>query len=272
MSNRRIFTFWEPKGLIPAYLRLCMKTWSKYLPDYEIVLLDYASLSEWLDSSDLDLEELKKHPSLAVQSDAIRVALLARYGGVWMDLDTIVISSKWKDVIEASDRFTLISRHIGFISVGQGNEIAIEWLKNVKRRLKYAAFYRKTIPLPIRFLFYVAAHLGMRRHALCDTWDFLGNAPLKPILNQKTGMFRSLNQDELISFPELIGQTAGKSPSQCYVDYYFGGSMDSLDWMSRCGGLICLHNSWTPKKFKLMSESGVLKSNTGIAQLLRTVL
>ena len=47
-KNKTIFCFWEPKEKIPAYLKLCMKTWQKYLPDYEIKLLDYEDTKKLL--------------------------------------------------------------------------------------------------------------------------------------------------------------------------------------------------------------------------------
>ena len=39
MQNK-IFTFWEPKDTIPSCLELCLQIWQKYLPDYEIVVLN----------------------------------------------------------------------------------------------------------------------------------------------------------------------------------------------------------------------------------------
>jgi hypothetical protein len=47
-SINRIFTFWEPRGSMPGYLRLCMRTWGKFLPEHEIVLLDYSNLEQWI--------------------------------------------------------------------------------------------------------------------------------------------------------------------------------------------------------------------------------
>lgn len=44
MQNR-IFTFWESNSTIPMYLKLCMETWEKYLPEYEIVFLNYSKFA-----------------------------------------------------------------------------------------------------------------------------------------------------------------------------------------------------------------------------------
>jgi hypothetical protein len=46
---KRIFTFGEPKENLPAYLKLCMKTWEKFLPDYEIIKANtsFSILLKW---------------------------------------------------------------------------------------------------------------------------------------------------------------------------------------------------------------------------------
>ena len=46
--KKQIFTFWEPKSKMPAYVSLCIETWRKFLPEYEIVVLDYSNLEEYL--------------------------------------------------------------------------------------------------------------------------------------------------------------------------------------------------------------------------------
>ena len=51
---KRIFTFWEPKENIPGYISLCIETWKKFLPDYEIVILDYSNLDEWIGKNYFD--------------------------------------------------------------------------------------------------------------------------------------------------------------------------------------------------------------------------
>ena len=52
--HNRIFTFWEPNSTISPYLKLCLKTWKKYLPDYEIIVLNYSNLFEWIEKDTFD--------------------------------------------------------------------------------------------------------------------------------------------------------------------------------------------------------------------------
>lgn len=74
-NNKTIFTFWEPKDNIPGFLRLCIKTWKKFLPDYNIIILDYKTSEKYI-GEPLFSKIICKNMSLMVQSDAIRVAML----------------------------------------------------------------------------------------------------------------------------------------------------------------------------------------------------
>ena len=70
-----------------------IKTWKKYIPDYEVIILDFKKVRKYLGES-LFSEIICQDMSLMVQSDAIRVAILNKYGGIWMDADTIILNDK----------------------------------------------------------------------------------------------------------------------------------------------------------------------------------
>ena len=92
-NQKIIFTFWEPKEKIPGYIKLCIKTWKKFLPDYTIYILDFKSAKEFLGDT-LFSKIICNNMSLMVQSDAIRVAILNKFGGIWIDADTIILNDK----------------------------------------------------------------------------------------------------------------------------------------------------------------------------------
>ena len=93
-----IFSFWEPHERIPGYLLLCIETWKKFLPKYDINILDYKSVEDYLGKS-LFSSIICKNMTLPIQVDAIRVALLKKYGGIWIDADTIILNDKlFKDL------------------------------------------------------------------------------------------------------------------------------------------------------------------------------
>lgn len=132
MIKKRIFTFWEPQTFIPPYLQLCMETWKKFLPDYEIIVLDYSNLDAWLDK-DFYPEVLYKHFSLPIQADAIRCAILKKYGGIWMDVDTIITSSDFNKLFKPQTEFSLINKYIAFIAAFPNTTILTYWQKKFSR-------------------------------------------------------------------------------------------------------------------------------------------
>ena len=137
---KRIFTFWEPKGKIPGYLRLCIKTWKKFFPDYEIQIMDYKKLRHYLGET-LFSDIICKNMALSMQADAIRVALLKKYGGIWMDTDTIVLNRKF---IKKMKQFELSMigekvnnfQYMGFIFASNNSSILNEWLNQVIEKVK----------------------------------------------------------------------------------------------------------------------------------------
>ena len=79
----KIFTFWEPKDKIPFYLKLCIETWKRNLPDFEIVVLDYSNIFNYIDKNTFNkILYNKKYFSLPQVADCFRIALLYKYGGI----------------------------------------------------------------------------------------------------------------------------------------------------------------------------------------------
>ena len=75
-----VYTFWEPREKMPYYIKLCMETWKKNLPNAEIVLLDYKNLGEYIDVKEFNPILFSGRFKLALIADALRVALLAKHG------------------------------------------------------------------------------------------------------------------------------------------------------------------------------------------------
>lgn len=98
-----IFSFWNVKKRIPSYLNLCVDTWRRFIPNHEIRILD---VDEFLSCTGLRNSEIWKNLSSGkcgwtTIADFIRIELLRKYGGMWMDMDTIITSSDFeKDILE----------------------------------------------------------------------------------------------------------------------------------------------------------------------------
>jgi len=174
MNDKTIFTFWEPKGMMVPYLQLCMRTWEKNLPDYEVVVLDHSNLGDYIPEGTLDLSALKRM-RLPLQKDAILVAVLLEHGGIFMDVDTLAL----RDIAPVVARLkhtemVMFSEHLAFVAARPGARILTLWIKGVQERLAQLADGR------------VAAD-GLR-------WDYAGNSVLTEVLE---GMIGSLGFDRL---------------------------------------------------------------------------
>ena len=92
---RKIWTYWDnPDKLgtnkIPKSVKLCMESWKKYNPDYEIVLLTKKNFKGYITIPD----DIRNHPhfndSVARFSDLVRLYVLEEHGGIWLDASILV--------------------------------------------------------------------------------------------------------------------------------------------------------------------------------------
>ena len=116
----RVFCFWEPVGQMPAYLSLCMETWTPALRGSELVLLDYSSLDDYVPRGTYDMTAFRRL-SVVMQRDAISVAVLHRHGGVFLDVDTLLFGDI-TTILERLQRTELIlfNRHLAFLASTPG--------------------------------------------------------------------------------------------------------------------------------------------------------
>lgn len=86
-----IWLYWEnkPYATKPAYLDLCYETVKKHCgSSFHVHLLDEKSVFKYLPRMRTDLSTLR----IPQKADYIRLSLLKKYGGVWLDADIIVFS------------------------------------------------------------------------------------------------------------------------------------------------------------------------------------
>lgn len=264
MPTKKIFTFWEPKENIHPYLQLCLKTWEKFLPDYEIVILDYTNLDHWL-GKDFYPSILYEHFSLPIQADAVRCAILNKYGGIWLDVDTIFTSPNAKEFLNINSQFILIQKHIGFIVAEKNAKILTYWQKNIFKNLKLAQlFYNENTAPWIKFLL-----RKLYSHKFL-TWDCLGNGIInKKLRTRNKKIFYKINRDEIYALPEVIYKkkhNLQNSLTENYIDFYFN-SNHAKEVLQNNKGIISLHNSWTPKEYKQMSKEEFLKCKNTLSDL-----
>ena len=259
----RLFTFWEPKEKMPAYIRLCMQTWKKFLPESEVVLLDYSNLEEWLGKDVYD-EILFRDFSLPKQADAIRCALLKKYGGLWLDADTILTSPQVKDYLMIDSELVMISKHLAFIKANNNSKIIADWYNQIQYNLKFYkdVKYQNNAVQKI---------LHPRRYRRMENWDYLGNYILHKMLKTKNKKkFFSIDRMEINALPELNNKK-NDNLVENYQNFYFENDY-SQDVIKNTKGIILLHNSWTPHQFLEMNEEEFLSRNNTLSNVLKTVL
>lgn len=96
--------------------------------------------SNYLDSNTISKITCKKM-TLKVQSDAIRIALLEKYGGIWMDIDTIITNNKILNIFNGFDLAMLgypkyKTQHIAFIYATKYSIYIKKWLKCIIEKIK----------------------------------------------------------------------------------------------------------------------------------------
>ncbi len=86
-APQKVWTYWE--GTKTDLIKMCFASWQKHLPDWDICFLDERSALE------MDLPRPRRWAELSAtaRSDSLRLALLWRFGGVWMDASIILTAN-----------------------------------------------------------------------------------------------------------------------------------------------------------------------------------
>lgn len=82
---RVIWTYWQVAPA-PAFIQACLANWRRFAPDHELRALDRGKVGDWLTNLRADFDELPAYR----QADWLRIQLLARHGGVWMDASMLL--------------------------------------------------------------------------------------------------------------------------------------------------------------------------------------
>lgn len=85
LKYRNIFIYWEQGWEnAPLTCKLCLKSWQKYNPTWNIIKLDKSNIKRYLDIERLVPTFWEVMP-IASRSDILRINLLNKYNGVWVD-------------------------------------------------------------------------------------------------------------------------------------------------------------------------------------------
>lgn len=85
-----IWSYWADENP-PELVQKCVNSWKKHNPDYDIRFLNKNTVSFWY--PELNLKELKHNDKPARESDFIRLSILPKYGGFWVDASMVMTKS-----------------------------------------------------------------------------------------------------------------------------------------------------------------------------------
>lgn len=141
-----IWSFWHDAEDMPEIVKTCMKSWKVHNPDYKIHVLTRDTIKDFL--PDIDTSKWTHSGGLSHLSDRIRINLLAKYGGIWMDASILCTRSlQWihdlrnkhdSDVVAFYlEGFTTDKRYpvieSWFIASVQNSPVISEWKKEMDR-------------------------------------------------------------------------------------------------------------------------------------------
>ena len=257
-----IWTFWEPRDKMPAYLQLCMKTWEKFLPNAKINLLDYSNIENFIDVNEYDESLFSGQYRIDQIADALRALLLEKHGGIWLDVDTIILNRAAQkyftaDGMGGGQEALFFGRpkergvHLAFIKVKPHSRIMKYWIECVKDRLEDGA------PPPSKRFF-----------------RYLGNGIINPYVKATTDKFvKVLDRRPLMPELDLISNSSGTleltDHKKAYQDFYF---MQHHRLPSFRADMLMLHNSWAPGILKLMTYDELMHFDCTMTNVLFEVL
>ena len=261
----KVFTYWDKPADMPAYLRLCLATWRQHGGIEDVTLITDENLHQWIAPDTLDWEALADYP-VAQRKDAIEIAVLARHGGLFLDVDTIMTSPP-HSIFRHMDRFdiTLYGYHLAAVGTRAGSPVVARWLEllqdvlSVPRQEIMAATGRNYTELGNCCFELLRDELATGRRS---TPDFKrGKASTLIARIKRYLMLRSPWQSFIRQLdPAKTGYIAEcryrpqeqLSAQQRYAGFWFDRKLSVSEAFNGKSELVALHHSWTPASYSCM--------------------
>ena len=164
---KNIWSFWDNPEL-PEIVINCQKNWKKFAPNYKIKLLNKNNIENYVNMP----ENWQKLPSYR-QADVLRLKLLEKYGGIWMDASILLLDNPDNFVGGNITLFTTPTTNLDnpvyenwFIASTADNEIIKKWinevltaLQNDKEYIASSSDYNNNLVMDSTYLI---CHLALR--------------------------------------------------------------------------------------------------------------
>jgi hypothetical protein len=284
---------------MPAYVRLCLRTWAPHLGDVRV--LDLPAAAEAIGPGVFDFDALARFP-LPQQKDAIQAAVLNRHGGVFMDADMIVLRDL-RPVLQYLERseFVIFARYLAFIAARPGSWLLQRWLSEIRDAVdtavpdvaNWSALGNQPLERALQALFASAPPI----RALPRLAAFLGEHPVpasesslarmvrrgREIASRRVRRWtiRALRSRQLTMLDRLewgyVPEEAhfpglAMSAREKYERFWFSEEVPLEKAFTQKQCVIALHNSWTPAWYTQLDEDAVLAHPCLLSRTLRSLL
>lgn len=112
IKNGNIFILWyQGRKQMPELVRMCFNSVLKNANGHRVVLLDNTNLFDWIEPFPEVVQQKFNNEifSKQIESDLIRLSLLKKYGGLWLDA-TVFVSDIILDKLFEAPFFTVVRK------------------------------------------------------------------------------------------------------------------------------------------------------------------
>jgi hypothetical protein len=135
-----LWTFWD-KDEIPEFIQKCIDTWKKYNPDYKVNVLTTSTLKDYVGEEEANnIINWKFNDSPQRLSDLVRLSVISKFGGIWLDASVVCFNSfDWVNG-ENSDAIVFSIKELStdptieswFIAAVPGNPYVTKWNEEMR--------------------------------------------------------------------------------------------------------------------------------------------
>lgn len=247
-----VWQYWEtsPNKTKPGYISLCMSMLAEQCADegIEYVELNPSNVHSYLNESDIP-SNWHNIKNIAHKADYIRAVILYRYGGLWIDADSIVtrfkgdVLKEYLNFLEKVDWALPADNEglsIGIMAVRKNSPFLYQWITMMKKIINEKNTFG---------------------------WTELGYDILNPLWNEWNKKYGKLWKVKLLSYTDTTSPIQWKDSSK----FFEKGTSNFLE--RNIQPVVMLYNNIFPEWFKNLSLNEVINfvntSDTIIADLFR---
>lgn len=134
---RIIWTYWrEPSN--PPIVERCQENWQRIAPDHEIRALNKNNFSQWISPD--SIPDYFHHLPPYRQADWLRLQLLAKYGGIWVDASIILTQDlHWVHETQQREKSEYVGFYIHMFTANPKKPIIENWFMAAIPNSKFIA-------------------------------------------------------------------------------------------------------------------------------------